>query len=83
MLLPFLPSGPNPLTYFLGSLTACTQYTLGMIVKEKKLPDIKAALWSAEGKYDLRGVQGTGDTDARYANHIAALLHYSLFFLVS
>ena len=58
--------GPNPLTHFLGSLVACSQYTLTMIAKERKLPVVQRALWSAEGKYDLRGVQGTGAADARF-----------------
>ena len=58
--------GPNPLTYVLGSLTACTSYTLGMVAKEMKIPQMNRASWTAVGKYDLRGVQGTGETDARF-----------------
>lgn len=60
------PAAPNPLTYFLGSLVGCTQYTIHMISKEMKLPPIARIAWEAEGEYDLRGVRGEPGVDARW-----------------
>ncbi|GAB4822834.1 hypothetical protein N2152v2_009880 [Parachlorella kessleri] len=58
--------GPNPLTYFLGSLAGCTQYTIHMIANEMKLPQINRISWAAEGEYDLRGVRGEEGVTARF-----------------
>lgn len=58
--------GPNPLTHLLGSLAACTSYTMEMVAKEMKIAKINRASWSATGSYDLRGLQGVGETDARF-----------------
>jgi putative redox protein len=59
--------GPNPLTHLLGSLMACTSYTLTMVTNELKLPLFNRATWSASGEYDLRGLQGIDNaTDARF-----------------
>jgi hypothetical protein len=59
------PAAPNPLTYFLGSLAGCTQYTIHMIAREMKLPPIERIAWAAEGEYDLRGVRGEPGVSAR------------------
>jgi putative redox protein len=59
--------GPNPLTHLLGSLIACTSYTLTMVTNELKLPLFNRATWSAAGEYDLRGLQSVNaETDARF-----------------
>lgn len=58
--------GANPLTHLLGALVACTSYTLSMVTNELKLPPIARASWMAAGNYDLRGLQGMGDADARF-----------------
>lgn len=49
--LPGWVPGPNPLTYFLGSLVGCTQYTMTMVGKEMKVPELSRVTWSASGEY--------------------------------
>lgn len=58
--------GPNPLTYFLGSLMGCTHYTLTMIFSERNLPRVKGARWSAQAEYDLQGVRGVEGANAKF-----------------
>lgn len=58
--------GPNPLTYFLGSLMGCTHYTLSMIFSERQLPRVKGAQWSAQAEYDLQGVRGVEGISAKF-----------------
>ena len=61
------PAGPNPLSYFLGSLVGCTGYTAQMVAKEQKVPELRCVLWQASGQYDLRGVRGVDDVEAKCA----------------
>ena len=59
--------GPNSLSYFLGSLVACTSYTISIVSKEMKIAEPSCISWSASGEYDLRGLQGSVDgVDARF-----------------
>lgn len=60
--------GANPLTHLLGGLMACSQYTLNMISAERRLPISRRAMWSAQGDYDLQGIQGVEGLDARFQN---------------
>ncbi|KAL4426177.1 hypothetical protein ABPG77_007459 [Micractinium sp. CCAP 211/92] len=61
-----LGKGPNPLTFLLGSLVGCTQYTASMVAREMRL-DPGAVAWKASGEYDLRGVRGNEPgVDARF-----------------
>ncbi|MUV36835.1 hypothetical protein JNUCC1_00639 [Lentibacillus sp. JNUCC-1] len=58
-------SGPNPLEYFLGSLSACTSIMVAKVAKEQGFT-YQGLEFSADGSLDPRGYLGVADVQTYF-----------------